>query len=69
MNEARAGFCEIDDCAARIVCTIVSGGGSGHGLAGMRHRVEATGGRLSVESRPGAGTRIQAVLSKPAGNP
>ncbi len=42
---------------------------STHGLAGMRHRVEATGGRLSVESRPGAGTRIQAVLSKPAGAP
>lgn len=24
MNTARAGFCEIDDCAARIVCTVVS---------------------------------------------
>lgn len=40
---------------------------STHGLAGMRHRVEAAGGRLSVESRPGAGTRIQAVLPKAAG--
>ena len=37
---------------------------STHGLAGMRHRVEAAGGRLSVESRPGDGTRIQAVLPK-----
>jgi signal transduction histidine kinase len=37
-----------------------------HGLAGMRHRVEAAGGRLSVESRPGGGTRIAAVLPKVA---
>lgn len=37
---------------------------STHGLAGMRHRVEAAGGRLTVASRPGAGTRIAAVLPK-----
>lgn len=37
---------------------------STHGLAGMRHRVEAAGGRLAVESSPGAGTRIFAVLPK-----
>jgi signal transduction histidine kinase len=48
---------------------VAQGKASTHGLAGMRHRVEATGGRLSVESRPGAGTRIQAVLSKPAAAP
>ncbi len=35
---------------------------STHGLAGMRHRVEAAGGRLSVASAPGSGTRISAVL-------
>lgn len=35
---------------------------STHGLAGMKHRVEAAGGRLSVESSPGQGTRITAVL-------
>ena len=35
-----------------------------HGLAGMRHRVEATGGRLTVTSAPGAGSRIAAVLPK-----
>lgn len=35
---------------------------SAHGLAGMRHRVEAGGGRLTVNSAPGAGTRISAVL-------
>lgn len=35
---------------------------STHGLAGMRHRVEAAGGRLTVASAPGRGTRIAAVL-------
>jgi signal transduction histidine kinase len=39
---------------------------SSHGIAGMRHRVEAAGGRLTVFSRPGNGTRIAAVLPKPA---
>jgi signal transduction histidine kinase len=37
---------------------------STHGLAGMRHRVEAAGGRLTVSSTPGQGTRIAAVLPK-----
>lgn len=36
--------------------------GSTHGLAGMRHRVEAAGGRLSVTSAPGRGTRVMAAL-------
>jgi signal transduction histidine kinase len=42
---------------------------STHGLAGMRHRVEAAGGRLAIESRPGQGTRIFAVLPKSAPPP
>ena len=33
-----------------------------HGLAGMKHRVEAAGGKLAVESVPGDGTRISAIL-------
>ncbi|HWI82870.1 CHASE3 domain-containing protein [Ramlibacter sp.] len=37
---------------------------STHGLAGMRHRVEAAGGRLTVVSTPGKGSRISAVLPK-----
>lgn len=37
---------------------------STHGLAGMRHRVEAAGGRLSVVSGPGKGTRVAAVLPR-----
>ncbi|WP_026434721.1 CHASE3 domain-containing protein [Acidovorax sp. JHL-9] len=36
-----------------------------HGLAGMRHRVEAAGGRLTITSRPGNGTLVSAVLPKP----
>ena len=33
-----------------------------HGLAGMRHRVEAAGGQLFIESSPGKGTHISASL-------
>ncbi|EER58993.1 histidine kinase [Acidovorax delafieldii 2AN] len=36
-----------------------------HGLAGMRHRVEAAGGRLTITSRPDSGTLVSAVLPKP----
>lgn len=39
-------------------------GAGSHGLAGMRHRVEAAGGRLTVTSAEGEGTRISAVLPK-----
>lgn len=35
---------------------------STHGIAGMRHRVEAAGGRLTVSSSPGNGTHISAAL-------
>jgi signal transduction histidine kinase len=35
-----------------------------HGLAGMRHRVEAAGGKLVIESTPGQGTHIRADLPK-----
>lgn len=38
---------------------------SGHGLAGMRHRVEAAGGKLTVESTKNTGTCISALLPKP----
>lgn len=33
-----------------------------HGLVGMRHRIEALGGRLTLSSRPGEGTLIEAWL-------
>ena len=35
---------------------------STHGLAGMRHRVEAARGKLTIDSSPGRGTRLSAVL-------
>lgn len=35
---------------------------STHGIAGMRHRVEAAGGRLTVQSAPGKGCKVLAVL-------
>jgi signal transduction histidine kinase len=35
-----------------------------HGLSGMRHRVEAAGGRLTVSTSPDAGTKITGVLPK-----
>jgi len=35
---------------------------STHGLAGMRHRVEAARGKLTVSSTPGRGTRLSAML-------
>ena len=37
---------------------------SSHGLSGMRHRVEAAGGSLTVTSSSFAGTKIAAVLPK-----
>ncbi|MBS0402529.1 MAG: CHASE3 domain-containing protein [Proteobacteria bacterium] len=36
--------------------------GDAYGLRGMRHRVEAAGGSLSVSSTPGEGTLVSAVL-------
>ena len=36
---------------------------AGSGLRGLVDRVEALGGSLSVESRPGKGTRLLAELS------
>jgi signal transduction histidine kinase len=38
----------------------------GHGLDGMRHRVESAGGHLAVESSPGGGTRIRAEFAAAA---
>lgn len=38
-----------------------------HGISGMRHRVEAAGGRLAIASTQGAGTRISAMLPKTTG--
>ena len=37
-----------------------------YGLAGMRERVAALGGRLHLENRPGGGARVVAELPVPA---
>ena len=39
-------------------------GSGSHGLAGMRHRVEAAGGKLTVASEDESGTNVGAVLPK-----
>ena len=39
-------------------------GPGSHGLAGMRHRVEAAGGKLTVSSNERTGTHVAAVLPK-----
>jgi signal transduction histidine kinase len=39
-------------------------GPSSHGLAGMRHRVEAAGGKLTIASSAENGTQIEATLPK-----
>ncbi len=36
-----------------------------HGLLGMRFRVEAEGGRMTLESAPGEGTLVSAILPSP----
>ena len=43
---------------------------SAHGLLGMRYRVEAAGGQLTIRSAPGLGTQVSALLpAKPATAP
>ena len=39
------------------------------GLTGMRDRVEAVGGTLTIESAPGAGTRVRGRVPPDAGTP
>ena len=39
---------------------------SRHGLAGMRYRVEALDGQLTIHTAPGQGTRIVATLPRAA---
>jgi signal transduction histidine kinase len=61
------------DCGSDIVVTVrdngkgfdpAAAGAASHGLAGMRHRVESCGGEFTLNSEPGRGTLITAVLPK-----
>lgn len=71
--EARQADISLHDFDSYITVSVKDDGGgfdttqikaSSHGLAGMKHRVEAAGGRLSITSTPGQGTTISAVLPK-----
>ena len=42
------------------------GQATGHGLVGMRERLERLGGRLTIETRPGAGFAVRAWLPRRA---
>jgi signal transduction histidine kinase len=57
---------ETDDTVLRVRVRDDGRGGAdlggGSGLVGLEDRVEALGGRLSVQSAPGAGTTVQAEL-------
>jgi signal transduction histidine kinase len=54
----------------RVVVTVTDDGrgfdparrGPGHGLAGMRFRMQSAGGRMTLHSAVGQGTRIEAAL-------
>jgi signal transduction histidine kinase len=50
----------IDD--GRGAVTSLSRAGGGHGLIGMRERVEIYGGELTSGPRPGGGFAVRAVL-------
>ena len=69
--EATEATISMKDHGTHVVVEVVDNGKgfdalkmrpSTHGLAGMRHRVEAAHGKLTVESTPGHGTRIAAML-------
>ena len=46
----------------RGAATALSGVGTGHGLIGMRERVEIYGGELTSGPRPGGGFAVRASL-------
>jgi signal transduction histidine kinase len=61
-NQGGYAMVEVSDNGAGFDTQVIAAGS--HGINGMRHRVEAAGGKLTVTSQPGAGTRISAVLPK-----
>ena len=53
---------EVEDNGKGFDANAISHGS--HGIAGMRHRVEATGGRLTINSSAQSGAKITAVIPK-----
>ena len=59
-----------DEASQSVLLTITDDGcgfdsgkaGAGLGLSSMRERAESLGGKLSIESAAGAGTRVRAAL-------
>jgi signal transduction histidine kinase len=74
-KHARASVVEVevavDDGLVRLGITDDGVGGAdptrGSGLVGLKDRVEATGGTVRMESRPGHGTRLLVELPTDAG--
>ena len=58
---------QVEDQGTGFDPATVAAGGATSGLPGMRERAALLGGRLAVDSAPGAGTRLTAELS--LGNP
>jgi signal transduction histidine kinase len=69
---AHAARVDLQSCADWAEITITddgvggAGGDAGSGLRGLADRLDALGGRLSVESTPGAGTTVHAAVPVPA---
>ncbi len=53
---------QIEDLGSGFDPNAVLSGGTSGGLSGMYERVALLGGRLTIESRPGAGTRVTADI-------
>jgi signal transduction histidine kinase len=54
-----------DGCGFAFDAKAMPGRGSGLGLVGMRERAAMVGGKLSIESSPGKGTRLAATIPLP----
>jgi two-component system sensor histidine kinase UhpB len=52
----------VEDDGRGFDAATVARGDGGHGLAGIRDRVEIFGGKLKIRSRPGDGTKMEILL-------